>query len=144
MCDGIYMRDGIYSWWNIYLWWNIYMHDGIYTRDGIHAWWNIDVDRAVWLARVFSVTLSPLVFKIVYWASVTQFGEQRESGQKSEGSRWLGVRACCQHRRHGWVQSLGGEDPLEKELATSSSSCLGNAMDRGAMGLQKSWTWLND
>ena len=31
------------------------------------------------------------------------------------------------------VQSLGREDPLEKEIATHSSiSCLGNPMDRGA------------
>ena len=29
------------------------------------------------------------------------------------------------------VQSLGGEDPLEKEMATHpSNSCLGNPMDR--------------
>ena len=32
-----------------------------------------------------------------------------------------------------WVQSLGQEDPLEKEMATHSSiSCLENPMDRGA------------
>ena len=32
------------------------------------------------------------------------------------------------------VQSLGGEDPLKKEMATHSSihSCLENPMDRGA------------
>ena len=30
------------------------------------------------------------------------------------------------------VQSLGQEDPLEKEMATHSSSCLGNLMDGGA------------
>ena len=29
------------------------------------------------------------------------------------------------------VQFLGREDPLEKEMATHSSSCLGNPMDRG-------------
>ena len=31
-----------------------------------------------------------------------------------------------------WVEYLGREDPLEKEMATCSSSCLGNPMDRGA------------
>ena len=33
-----------------------------------------------------------------------------------------------------WVQSLGQEDPLEKEMATHplQYSCLGNPMDRGA------------
>ena len=32
-----------------------------------------------------------------------------------------------------WVQSLGQEDPLEKEMATHSSiHCLENSMDRGA------------
>ena len=30
------------------------------------------------------------------------------------------------------VQSLGGEDPLEKETATHQYSCLGNSMDRSA------------
>ena len=30
------------------------------------------------------------------------------------------------------VQSLGQEDPLEKEMATHFSSCLGNPMVRGA------------
>ena len=44
------------------------------------------------------------------------------------------------------VQSLGQEDPLEKEMATHSSySCLENSMDRGAWwatvhGVTKSWT----
>ena len=31
-----------------------------------------------------------------------------------------------------WVQSLGQEDPLEKEMATHLCSRLGNVMDRGA------------
>ena len=31
-----------------------------------------------------------------------------------------------------WVQSLGWEDSLEKEMATHSSICLENSMDRGA------------
>ena len=31
-----------------------------------------------------------------------------------------------------WVRSLGWEDPLEKEMATHSISCLENPMDRGA------------
>ena len=31
-----------------------------------------------------------------------------------------------------WVQFLGQEDPLEKEMATHSFSCLENPMDRGA------------
>ena len=40
--------------------------------------------------------------------------------------------------RETWVQSLGREDPLEKEMATHSNplqlqcSCLENSMDRGA------------
>ena len=45
-----------------------------------------------------------------------------------------------------WVQSLGWEDPLEKQMATHSSySCLENSMDGGAWwaavhGITKSWT----
>ena len=45
-----------------------------------------------------------------------------------------------------WVQFLGGEDPLEKEIATHSSIL---AMDGGAWwtivyGVAKSWTRLSD
>ena len=49
-----------------------------------------------------------------------------------------------------WVQSLGWEDPLEKQVATHSSySCLENAMDRGAWwatvhGVAKSWPRLSE
>ena len=48
-----------------------------------------------------------------------------------------------------WVQSLGWEDPLEKQMATHSSySCLENSMDRGAWwatvhGVARSWPRLN-
>ena len=31
-----------------------------------------------------------------------------------------------------WVLSLGWEDPLEEEMATSSIPCWDNPMDRGA------------
>ena len=35
--------------------------------------------------------------------------------------------------QESWVQSLGGEDPLEDEMATHSSIlCLENPMDRGS------------
>ena len=49
-----------------------------------------------------------------------------------------------------WVQSLGREDPLEKEMAIPLQySCLENAMDRGAWwatvhGVAKSRTRLSD
>ena len=45
------------------------------------------------------------------------------------------------------VQSLGGEDPLEKEMATHSSIlCLGNreALRAPVPGVAKSRTWLNN
>ena len=35
-------------------------------------------------------------------------------------------------KQETWVQSLGPEDTLEKEMATYSCSFLGNAVDRGA------------
>ena len=38
--------------------------------------------------------------------------------------------------RETQVQSLGQEDPLEKEMVTHSSICLGNPMDRGAWWAQ--------
>ena len=46
------------------------------------------------------------------------------------------------------VQSLGQEDPLEKQIAVQYSS-LENSMDKGAWqatvyGVAKSWTWLSD
>ena len=48
-----------------------------------------------------------------------------------------------------WVQPLGGEDPLEKEMATLFYSCLGNPGTEEPGGLQsvgsqKSWTRLSD
>ena len=51
------------------------------------------------------------------------------------------------------VRSLGGEDPLEKEMGRGGSplkySCLENCMDREAWwttvrGVAKSWTRLSD
>ena len=47
------------------------------------------------------------------------------------------------------VQYLGGEDPLEKGMATHSSSCLESSMDRGSWwatvhGVAKSQTQLSD
>ena len=52
--------------------------------------------------------------------------------------------------RETWVQSLSGEDPLDKEMATHSSySCLENLMEGGAwqatvQGVAKNWTQLSD
>ena len=50
-----------------------------------------------------------------------------------------------------WVQSLGQEDPLEKEGNGNplQYSCLENSVDRGAWratahGVTKSWTGLNN
>ena len=45
-----------------------------------------------------------------------------------------GVRnpPAMQETQETWIQSLGVEDPLEEGMATHSSSCLGNPMDRGA------------
>jgi len=40
---------------------------------------------------------------------------------------------AIQETQEMWVQSLGQEDPMEKEMATHSSiSCLKNPMDREA------------
>ena len=48
-----------------------------------------------------------------------------------------------------WVRSLGWKDPPEEGIATHSSSCLENPMDRGAWwatayGVTKSQTRLSD
>ena len=43
-----------------------------------------------------------------------------------------------------WVRSLGGEDPLEKGMATHSMFLPGKSVDRGDYGAAKSWTRLND
>ena len=64
-----------------------------------------------------------------------------------------GKEPTCQCRRHEElrVQSLGQEDPLEKEMATHSSILAWrmNPMDRGAwramvLRVTKSWTQLTD
>ena len=39
-----------------------------------------------------------------------------------------------------WVQSLGWEDPLEKEMNLLHYSCLENSMDSTVHGAAKSWT----
>ena len=50
--------------------------------------------------------------------------------------------------KENWIQSLGWENPLEKEMATHSSTFVwGNPMDRGAWRAEvhrvaKGWTWL--
>ena len=46
--------------------------------------------------------------------------------------QWQGI---CLPMHETQVQSLGQEDPLEKEMATQYS-CLENSMDREACGLQ--------
>ena len=39
---------------------------------------------------------------------------------------WLSVVKNLPVLQEMWVQPLGGEDPLEKEMATLFYSCLGN------------------
>ena len=39
----------------------------------------------------------------------------------SQVMQWLKNPPAMQERQETWVQSLGWEDPLEKEMATSSS-----------------------
>ena len=62
-------------------------------------------------------------------------------------AQWWRIRLPSQETQ---VRSLGGEDPLEKEMATPLQySCLGNPMDRvawwaTACGFTKSQTWLSD
>ena len=57
---------------------------------------------------------------------------------------------CLSTMRETWVQFLGWEDPLEKEMATHSSTIAWkNLMDRGAWqatvhGVAKSRTRLSD
>ena len=64
-------------------------------------------------------------------------------------SRWhSGKEFTCQQRRC-WVQFLGQEDPLEKEMATHSNILAWRipwAEEPGrqqSMGVVKSWTWLS-
>ena len=53
----------------------------------------------------------------------------------SQMARWVKNLPAIQETQEMWVQSLGQEDPMEKEMATHSSiSCLKNPMDRGAWG----------
>ena len=76
-------------------------------------------------------------------------GEQTLLTLKGSDSGWLSAKnrlgldlKTSLARAHGilmiltrdsQVRSLGGEDPLEKEMAAhSSDSCLENSMDRGA------------
>ena len=42
------------------------------------------------------------------------------------------IQVPVQETQEMWVQSLAWIDPLEEEMATCSSICLENSMDRGA------------
>ena len=65
----------------------------------------------------------------------------------SLGAQWQRIRLPVQEM---WVQSLGQEDPLQKEMATHSSILAWEipwTEEPGGLeskGLQKSWTRLND
>ena len=53
--------------------------------------------------------------------------------------------SAVQEQQETWVHSLGGEDSLQKGMATYSCSCLENSIDRGAWRatvprVAKSWT----
>ena len=67
---------------------------------------------------------------------------------RSIGTRLLGLVTGCSQERQ--VQSLGREDPLEKEMATHSSILVWKipwTEEPGglqSMGVAKSWTRLSD
>ena len=81
-------------------------------------------------------------------------GCERHSSKLDEVTYYWGTSQVAQRLKHlpamqeAWVQFLGREDPLEKEMATHSS-ILENPMDRGVWwsivpGVIKSWTQLSD
>ena len=66
---------------------------------------------------------------------------------KSQAVQWWRIHLPMQEM---WIQALGWEDPLEKEMATHSSilawEILGTEEPDGlqSMGSQKSRTWLSN
>ena len=48
-------------------------------------------------------------------------------------AKWVNNLPSTQETLKMRVRSLGQENPLEEEMGTLQSSCLGNPMDRGAL-----------
>ena len=71
------------------------------------------------------------------WSSVVMVKQSLQHHMGFPGSSMVQNLPAKQKMQ---VWSLGQEDPLEKEMATHSSSCLGNLMDRGTWGHQESDT----
>ena len=67
----------------------------------------------------------------------------------SQVVQWLKTACQCRKCQEMWVQSLGWEDPLEKEMATTQVFLPGKSMGSGAWratvhGVAKSRAWLSN
>ena len=92
---------------------------------------------------------------LVFWETSILFSTVATFSTNSLGNKPPGLPWWVREVKHllqmweTWVQSLGWEDTLEKEMATTPILWLGKFMDRGPWqttvhGVAKSWTQLSN
>ena len=115
---------------------------GIFPTQGL----NPDILHCRWILYQLSHKGSP---RILEWVAYP-FSRSLPNPGIKPGLPALQADALLSEPRETWIQFLGGEDLLEKKMATHSSySCLENLMDGGAWwaavhGVAKSQTQLSD
>ena len=119
----------------------------------IHSRANI----TVWLIQYLLLFLSSIIVSHYSWKKNSSIRPCATIWSRN-GSYWIWMRASWvaqwyrfqQPMKKAWVQSLGWEAPLEKEMATHSSILAWEIPwteepDRlPSIGSQKSWTWLSN
>ena len=115
-------------------------HIQVYTHIHQHAEWPADTHQCIYTQNPSRVRTHTQVHVLTCRRTVSKTHVHGGSS---------GKEPACQCRRHEtWVQSLGREDPLEKEMATHSNILawripwIEEPDGLQSTGLQKNRTWL--
>ena len=104
------------------------------TTDPCLCWRLLDTHRQVWVSLLWghcSFLLGPSAHKVLFVPSKSLFPQSYVSSSNSmvglmvtssKTSLVAQTVKCLPTMRETWVRSLGWEDPLEKEMATHSST----------------------
>ena len=117
--------------------WEDPLEEGMATHSSILAW-RIPMDKGAWWAIIHGVTKS--------WTRLSDFHFHFTFNFSSGASLVAQSIKNLPAMQEIWVQFLGQEDPLEKEMVTLSSILAWRIpMDKGAWqatlhGVTKSWT----
>ena len=101
--------------------------------------WELVLDREAWHVAIHGITKSQT--RLSNWTELNWELKKVFPGDSDSND--------LPAMQETWIQSLGWEEPLEKEMATYPVFLLENSMDRRAWqatvnGVSKSWTQLND